>query len=68
MDLAPRGCAVVHGRAGRLRSCYVKGVNEQAGTGAPPYVRYGRDLVTTGRPADLTALPGLAGFVLRTAP
>jgi beta-galactosidase len=53
IDLAPRGCAVVRIGEGRLRSCYVKGVNELLGTGAAVRVAFGDDVIASAAACDL---------------
>ncbi|MEU6238159.1 beta-galactosidase [Kitasatospora sp. NPDC047058] len=67
VDLVAGGCAAVRVSHGRLGACYVKGLNEQTGAGAPVRVRAGRDLLTADRPCDLSAVRGPAGFAVRTA-
>lgn len=54
--LGPYGCAVVHLVGSRIRSCYVKGLNEQILVGTPVNITYGTDQVTTEHPCDLTLI------------
>jgi beta-galactosidase len=67
VDLAPHGCAVVRVSGGRLRACYVKGVNEQAGIGIPVEVQVGPDRITSTHPCDLSVVGSPGGFEVRTA-
>lgn len=67
VDLAPYGCAVVQVSGGRLRACYVKGVNEQAGMGVPVEVQAGPDRITSTHPCDLSMVESSGGFEVRTA-
>ncbi|WP_406195101.1 beta-galactosidase [Kitasatospora sp. NBC_01560] len=67
VDLVGSGCAALRVSHGRLAACYVKGLNEQSGAGAPVHVRVGHDVLTTDRPCDLSAVRRPGGFDLRTA-
>ncbi|MFF2041935.1 beta-galactosidase [Kitasatospora sp. NPDC058170] len=67
VDLVGSGCAVLRVSHGRLRACYVKGLNERTGAGVPVRVRVGGDLLHTDRPCDLSAVRRPGGYDLRTA-
>jgi beta-galactosidase len=65
--LVGRGAAVVKVKRGRLSGCFVKGVNEVSGEGAPPWVRYGQDEITADAPCDLSVVLDSDRFDVKTA-
>ncbi|MGE7436347.1 beta-galactosidase [Kitasatospora sp. NPDC001175] len=66
-DLVSGGCAVVRISHGRLRACYVKGLDERTDSGVPVRVRAGDDVLTSDQPCDLSAVRRPSGFDVRTA-
>lgn len=65
--LTGRGCAVVEVSRGELAGCFVKGVNEASGRGAPIFVRYGEREISTDIACDLSAVPTENGFEVKTS-
>jgi beta-galactosidase len=67
--LAGRSCAIVKFSAGKLAGCFVKGVNEVSGRGAPVFVRYDDQEIATDIHCDLVAVLKDGRFLVEaTAP